>query len=289
MSHDEELEVLLARRAFFSCGLQLARDDWDAARNEEMWGKRSRMHGANYTLDVFYRGRAAREDGMIVNLDELKPLLANLCGPLDGAFLNDSEYLRGEVPTLEHLSRALWQRLPLLLGAGSLARLRLREGTRRWCEINRKGGEDSQNSTMKVTTTYEFAAAHRLHAPLKSEDENSALYGKCNNPRGHGHNYGLEVSVEGEPNPESGEIIPLQVLDGVVDREVFARFDHKHLNEDCPEFADLIPTSENLARVIFQVLAPALSEHGVRLSRVGLHETAKNYFEVEAPTTAPAA
>lgn len=272
--------VLLSRRAFFSSGLRLARPEWSKERNFEVWGKRSRPHGWNYTLDVFYQGQVARADGMIVNLDELKPMLARLIAPLDGADLNESEYLGGQVPTLEHLSRALWNRLPARLGDGSLARIRLREGTRRWCEVSDRGRPDQ---TMKVTTSYEFAAAHRLHAPSKSEAENTSLYGKCNNPRGHGHNYGLEVTVEGEVNEETGEVIPLPTLDEIVDREVFERFDHKHLNEDCPEFEDLIPTSENLARVIFEVLSPALSERGVKLSRVGLHETMKNFFEVEAP------
>jgi 6-pyruvoyltetrahydropterin/6-carboxytetrahydropterin synthase len=270
-----EPAVFLSRRAFFSSGLRLARPDWSPERNFELWGKKSRPHGANYTLDVFYQGEVARHDGMIVNLDELKPVLSRLSEPLNGADLNDSAFLDGQVPTLEHISRALWENLPAQLGEGTLARIRLREGTRRWCEVSK--------TAMKVTTTYEFAAAHRLHAPSKSDEENTELYGKCNNPRGHGHNYGLEVTVAGEPDAETGEIIAQPILDKIVDREVFERFDHRHLNDDCPEFVDLIPTSENLARVIFQVLEPALRERGVSLARVGLHETMKNYFEVEAP------
>ncbi len=267
--------VLISRRAFFASGLRLERPEWSSERNFEVWGKRSRPHGWNYTLDVFYQGHIAGTDGMIVNLDELKPMLARLVEPLDNSDLNQSSYLNGQVPTLENLSSALWQSLPAQLGAGTLARLRLREGTRRWCEVS--------NQAMKVTTTYEFAAAHRLHAPNKSEAENAELYGKCNNPRGHGHNYGLEVTIEGHINSKTGEVIALPVLDEIVQREVFERFDHKHLNEDCPEFKSIIPTSENLALVIFQVLEPAVAGAGARLSRVGLHETMKNFFEVEAP------
>ncbi len=272
--------MLISRRAFFSCGLRLERPEWSARRNLEVWGKRSRPHGWNYTLEVFYQGRIAGSDGMIVNLDELKPMLARLVEPLDNADLNQSQYLNGLVPTLENLSRALWEQLPARLGGGVLARIRLREGTRRWCEVS---GQPNQAQAMKVTTTYEFAAAHRLHAPQKSQPENTALYGKCNNPRGHGHNYGLEVTVEGEVSAHSGEVIALPTLDEIVEREVFARFDHKHLNDDCPEFQSLIPTSENLALVIFQVLEPAVASAGARLARVGLHETMKNFFEVEAP------
>ena len=186
---NQEPQVLLARRATFSSGLRLARGDWDDEQNFAVWGKRSRPHGWNYALNVFYAGQVAVEDGMIVNLDELKPLLARLTAPLDGCWLNGSEYLGGEVPTLEHLSRALWERLPPRLGAGARAKMRLSEGSRRWCDVS--------DTSMKVTTTYEFAAAHRLHAPRKSQDENTTLYGKCNNLLGHGHNYVLEVTVEG--------------------------------------------------------------------------------------------
>jgi 6-pyruvoyltetrahydropterin/6-carboxytetrahydropterin synthase len=127
-----------------------------------------------------------------------------------------------------------------------------------------------------------FNAAHRLHAAALSEAENAALYGKCNNPRGHGHNYGLEVTLEGEPDAVTGEIASPAWLDRIVEDTVFANYDHKHLNEDCPEFAELVPTSENLARVIFARLQPAVQGPGRRLSKIGLHETQKNYFEVEA-------
>jgi 6-pyruvoyltetrahydropterin/6-carboxytetrahydropterin synthase len=135
---------------------------------------------------------------------------------------------------------------------------------------------------MRITKKYEFAAAHRLHAPTLPEAENQARYGKCNNLRGHGHNYNLEVTVAGEPDPQTGYIMPPQELDRIVDEEVFERFDHKHLNEDCPDFVDLIPTSENLAGVIFKRLQHRLDRDGRKLVKIGLHETQKNYFEVEA-------
>jgi 6-pyruvoyltetrahydropterin/6-carboxytetrahydropterin synthase len=280
-------ETYLSRRAFFSSGLQLERPGWSREQNEAVWGKRARPHGHDYVLDVFYVGEVSPHDGMIVNLDELKPVLRDLLAPLDHFTLNDCAILDGAVPTLENLSRALWNGLPPRLGEGSLARVRLAETQRRWCDIRRAKGQGSGEGAvgetiMKVTTKYEFAAAHRLDAPGLSAQENTDIYGKCNNPRGHGHNYGLEVTVEGSPEERTGEIMPLQVLDALVDEEVFARFDHKHLNEDCPEFADMIPTSENLARVIFQVLEPRVAQRGCKLSRIALHETQKNYFEVEA-------
>src|SRR5436305_2627225 len=108
------------------------------------------------------------------------------------------------------------------MGEGRLARLRLEETFRDWVE--------KTEHAMRITRCYEFAAAHRLHSPLLSEAENQALYEKCNNRFGHGHNYGLEVTVEGEPDPNTGAIIAHAELDRIVDEEVFARYDHKHLN-----------------------------------------------------------
>ncbi|MDF2441541.1 MAG: 6-pyruvoyltetrahydropterin/6-carboxytetrahydropterin synthase [Abditibacteriota bacterium] len=248
--------------------------DWDEARNRQVFGKRAGAHGHDYVLDVFYRGVVSDDDGMIVNLDELKPVLKGVLAKLDGEFLNDMPYFEEHRPTLENLVNFIWHQLPSSLGQGRLARVQLQETARRKAE--------KTEQFMRVTTCYEFAAAHRLHAPQISDEENSELYGKCNNPRGHGHNYGLEVSVEGVPDAQTGAVIGLEELDRIVDEEVFTRFDHKHLNDDCPEFRDMIPTSENLARVIFDVLSERLQRDGHKLAKIGLHETQKNYFEVEA-------
>ena len=267
-------QVSLSRRAYFSSGRVLQHPDWTPERNREVFGKNANAHGHDYVLDVFYRGQVSAHDGMIVNLDELKPVLKSVLSQLDSAFLNELKYFQTRRPTLENLVNFIWQELPPKLGVGRLARVQLQETARRKAEKT----EDN----MRVTTCYEFAAAHRLHAPQMSEEDNANLYGKCNNPRGHGHNYGLEVSVEGEPDAQTGAVIALENLDRIVDEEIFTRFDHKHLNDDCPEFRDMIPTSENLARVIFDVLSERLGRDGYKLAKIGLHETQKNYFEVEA-------
>ncbi len=252
----------------------MRRADWSDNENQKYFGKRANPHGHDYSLNIFFSGEVHPHDGMIVNLDELKPVLAHLLEEVDGAFLNDINYFENCVPSLENLVNFLWQELPHNVGAGHLVRICLEESSRRRIE--------KSDTFMRLTTKYEFAAAHRLHTPHLSDDENHRLYGKCNNPRGHGHNYGLEVTVEGELNAQTGEIIAPSKLDELVLDEVFTRFDHKHLNEDCPEFDDLIPTSENLARVIFDVLQKRLENEGCRLAKIGLHETQKNYFEVEA-------
>ena len=130
-----------------------------------------------------------------------------------------------------------------------------------------------------LTRTYEFAAAHRLHSPALSDDENRRIFAKCNNPHGHGHNYVLEVTVGGEPDPRTGMLLDLDLLDQVVTAEVVDRYDHRHLNLDTPEFQDLNPTSENLVRVIWDRLEPALPPGLLR--RVSVHETDRNVFTYE--------
>ncbi|HEX8552968.1 MAG TPA: 6-carboxytetrahydropterin synthase [Abditibacteriaceae bacterium] len=267
--------VSICRRAFFSSGRRLFHPDWTEERNHELFGRDVLPHGENYALDVFYAGPVNERDGMIANLTDMKPVIADAIAPLEGAWLpDDVEHFASLRPTTENLVKWIWTRLPARIGGGQLSRLTLAEGTKTCAAFD--------GTVMKITRKYEFAAAHRLHMPHESEDLNAELYGKCNNPRGHGHNYGLEVTVEGEPDAETGTAISAIELDRIVDEEVFERFDHKHLNEDCPEFRELIPTSENLARVIFDVLQPKVDNGARKLARIGLNETQKNYFEVEA-------
>ena len=279
-------KLVIARRAFFSAGRVLRRADWSDAVNREVYSKDFFPHGHDYLLSVFYQGTPREEDGMIVNISEIKPILARILEPLDDAFLNDLPAFKDRAPTLENLIEYLWNQLPSRIEDGVLARLCLQESDKFWAQkfadSHTADSHTANSQIMKLTRKYEFAAAHRLHAPTLSEEENSSRYGKCNNIAGHGHNYGLEVTIEGEPNADSGVLIAPAELDAIVEKEVFERFDHKHLNVDCPEFQNLIPTSENLARVIFEKLQPALKTDSRRLAKIGLNETQKNYFEVEA-------
>jgi 6-pyruvoyltetrahydropterin/6-carboxytetrahydropterin synthase len=123
---------------------------------------------------------------------------------------------------------------------------------------------------------YRFAAAHRLHSPRLSEQENYRVFGKCNNPYGHGHNYVLEVSLSGKIDPATGMIANLADLDAFVERQVLEEFDHRSLNEDVAAFRDKVPTTENLCIEIFHRL-----KHfpHARLERVRIQETANNSFE----------
>ena len=123
---------------------------------------------------------------------------------------------------------------------------------------------------------YRFAASHRLHSDALSAEENARVYGKCNNPYGHGHNYVLEISVSGTLDPATGMIVNLTDLDGFVEREVLEAFDHKSLNEDVPVFRTKVPTTENVCREIYQRLKRFPQ---AKLERVRVEETSNNAFE----------
>ena len=127
-----------------------------------------------------------------------------------------------------------------------------------------------------LTRRYWFAASHRLHCDQFTDEQNRATYGKCNNPYGHGHNYALEVTVSGHIDPVSGMICNLVDLDSFVQANVLEKFDHENLNT-IPEFAQIVPTSENLAEEIFHILRRGF--RAAHLERVRLEETMLNSFE----------
>lgn len=127
-----------------------------------------------------------------------------------------------------------------------------------------------------LTRRYSFAASHRLHNPRLSEEENWRVYGKCNNPYGHGHNYSVEVTLSGPVDPATGMVANLAELDAFVGREVLESFDHKNLNEEIEAFRERVPTTENLCMEIYKRLRAFPK---ARLERVRLEETSKNSFE----------
>ncbi len=123
-----------------------------------------------------------------------------------------------------------------------------------------------------------FNAAHRLHNPAWSEEKNCAVFGLCNNPNFHGHNYELDVKVTGEVDPDTGMVLDLGWLADLIKTSVEHRFDHKNLNLDTEEFRTLIPTAENICLVIWGILRPQLPEKFDLLVR--LYETPRNFVEV---------
>lgn len=131
-----------------------------------------------------------------------------------------------------------------------------------------------------LTRRYKFAAMHRLHTDRLSEEDNWKVFGKCNNPHGHGHNYVILVTVAGAIDEQTGLVADVEKLDRLVRDRVVARFDHRDLNQD-PAFADKTTTGENLAILVWDLLADRIP--GGRLAKVGVIETRDNYFEYAGP------
>lgn len=128
-----------------------------------------------------------------------------------------------------------------------------------------------------VTRRMTFSASHRLYNPAFSDKENEAIFDKCANPHGHGHNYVLEVTVAGEPEKDTGYVIDLKKLKEIVQKEIIEKVDHKHLNHDVEFLSGTIPTAENIARSIWKILSPKIPKG--KLYKIRLHETENNVVE----------
>ena len=270
-------EVRLTRRVTFSAGHRYWIPSKSEADNRALFGKWASPynHGHNYVLEVTVEGRVDPATGMVVNIKDVDDVLQEkVVDRFDGKSINDEiEHFHTQSTSLENLMAHFAEILggPSVLPARFIG-LRLEEMPllygELWLEPERK---------MTITRVYEFAAAHRLHSPSLSEEENIELFGKCNNPAGHGHNYLLEVSVQGEPDSQTGMSVNLAELDRTVEELVVDRYDHKNLNVDLPEFQGRPTSSEVLTQEIFQRLDGRLP---AKLSKVRLHETARNIFEV---------
>ncbi len=134
---------------------------------------------------------------------------------------------------------------------------------------------------MLLTRRAEFSASHICANPALSEAENRALYGAAANPNGHGHNYVVEVSIEGEPDRITGMVFDLRELKEILNREVVDPMDHRFLNREVPPFDKTVPTTENVAQEIWRRLAPAIDRPNVRLKNVRLYETADLYVDCD--------
>jgi 6-pyruvoyltetrahydropterin/6-carboxytetrahydropterin synthase len=137
---------------------------------------------------------------------------------------------------------------------------------------------------IRMTRKYRFSASHRLHTAALSDEQNRVLYGKCDNPYGHGHDYEIAVSARGPLDPLSGRVIDPAVLDRLVEEHVLRPFDHRNMNEEIPEFRVSVPTTENLASEIFRRLQThwktAFPAGGPALEKISIAETPRNIFEV---------
>ncbi len=266
----------LTRKVSFSSGHRYWLDDLTEQQNRALFGKWAspHYHGHNYELWATIAGQIDPKSGMVINIKVLDGILKErIVSKFDQKSINDEvPFFRNAAPSLENLVKFCADALAQLPEGVRLTHLRLQETPRLWAERNLEG----DNAMTTLTRTYEFCASHRLHNPELSDEQNAALFGKCSNPNGHGHNYILEVTVTGDVNPTSGMMVDLGRMDAVVNELVVDYLDHKHLNLDIEEFKQKIPTSEEVTRFVFERLNDRLP---AKLVRVRLHETGRNSFE----------
>jgi 6-pyruvoyltetrahydropterin/6-carboxytetrahydropterin synthase len=182
----------------------------------------------------------------------------------------DTPYFRDRIPTTENIVQVLWDLIvPKLPQEITLTRLRLAETNDLWAEY------EGKPELGRFSRSYVFAAAHRLHARGLSDEANQAIYGKCNNPNGHGHNYTVEVTIEGPIDQATGMVIDLVEMDQAV-RSVLDQLDFRHLDREVPAFADRPSTGEHIVVVLWDALASLF--HG-QLHHLRLWETSRNMFD----------
>jgi 6-pyruvoyltetrahydropterin/6-carboxytetrahydropterin synthase len=268
--------VHLSRLVTFSASHFYRVQHWSDEENKRVFGLCSNIHGHghDYVVEIMVKGKVNPKTGIVINTTEIKEIARQFINnELDGKFLNhEHPYFKVHQPTTENLVNYIWSLLEPHLHSCELHKIRLYENDRLFSEKGR-------DNMIHLTRKYHFSAAHRLHSNKLSEEENQSLFGKCNNPHGHGHNYYLEVTVSGQPDLTTGMVMNLSDLDSTVEHLVLEKFDHKHLNLDTEEFKDLNPTADNMVVVIWNLLAPFLP----KLHKIGLWETEKNYFEYYGP------
>jgi 6-pyruvoyltetrahydropterin/6-carboxytetrahydropterin synthase len=262
------LQTTTIIRADFSAAHYYRVGGWSEDENLAVFGKcaRPQGHGHNYEVEVAVRlkGDTSR-DAVIAAIHRVLSLL-------DHKNLNlDTDYFREFQPTTENLCALLFSLMRNDVGeSADLVNVRLFEAEDLWAVSD---GSPVVRLGRRVT----FSASHRLWSPLLSAEQNEAIFGKCANANGHGHNYALEIEVAGIPSPETGFVAPLETLDGAL-KSLVAEWDHNRLDTDAADFQLLNPTGEHIAMVAFQRLKAALNP--LRLAYVRLWETRNIFFEV---------
>ena len=268
------MECTIHRRAQFSASHRYWLPELDEVENKRLFGACSRFpgHGHNYMLYVSLVGDLDQY-GMVENLSVVKQVIKReVTSQLNYSYLNDtwSEF-QTTLPTTENISRVIWQRLAPHL---PLSNIRLYEHPELWTDY--QGNNMEANLTVKT----HFSAAHRLAIPSLSFEENQEIYGKCARPNGHGHNYHLEVTVAGEIDARTGMLVDLGALQQAIDEYVIEPFDHTFLNKDIAYFAEVVPTAENIAVRIADLLRSPVEELGVELDKIKLIESPNNSCEI---------
>jgi 6-pyruvoyltetrahydropterin/6-carboxytetrahydropterin synthase len=273
------MQCIVNRRAQFSASHRYWLPELSENENVEKFGLCSKFpgHGHNYVLFISLAGELD-EYGMVLNLSDVKQVIKReVTSQLDFSYLNDvwTEFQQ-TLPTTENIARVIWERLSPHL---PLVRVQLFEHPELWADYMGNGME----AYLSIST--HFSAAHRLAHPDLSLEENTEIYGKCARVNGHGHNYHLEVTVKGEIDPRTGMTVDLGALNQVIDDYVLQPFDHTFLNKDIAFFAKVVPTAENIALYISNVLRSPIQELGAKLYKVKLIESPNNSCEIYAADT----
>lgn len=268
------MKCIINRRAQFSASHRYWLPELSEAENQQQFGRGAQFpgHGHNYVLFVSLEGDLD-EYGMVQNLSQVKKVIKQeVTSQLDYAYLNHTWLdFQETLPTTENIARVIWQKLAPYL---PLVKIQLFEHPELWADYLGNGME------AYLTVSTHFSAAHRLAHPQLSYDQNCEIYGKCARPNGHGHNYHLEVTVKGEIDPRTGMIVDLGALQKVIDDYVVEPFDHTFLNKDIPYFDQVVPTAENIAIYIRQLLQSPIQKLGAKLHKVKLIESPNNSCEV---------
>ncbi|MGJ3249135.1 MAG: 6-carboxytetrahydropterin synthase [Elainellaceae cyanobacterium] len=268
------MTCIINRRAQFSASHRYWLPELGDAENAQQFGLCARApgHGHNYVLYVSMEG-ALDEYGMVLNLSDVKQIIKReVTSQLDFSYLNQVwDEFQQTLPTTENLARVIWQRLAPHL---PLVRIQLFEHPELWADY------EGNNMEAYLTISTHFSAAHRLALPHLSLDENFEIYGKCARVHGHGHNYHLEVTIKGEMDPRTGMIADLVEFQSAVDDHVVEPFDHTFLNKDIPYFETVVPTAENIAIHIRDLLEDPIRQIGAQLYKVKLIESPNNSCEV---------
>jgi len=270
------MKCIINRRAQFSASHRYWLSELSDAENAQQFGPCINFpgHGHNYVLYVAMAGDLD-EYGMVLNLSDVKHVIKKeVTSQLDFSYLNDVwPEFQATLPTTEFIAKVIWDRLAPHL---PIVNIQLFEHPELWSDYSGNAMEAF------LTVSTHFSAAHRLASPRLSFEENCEIYGKCARPNGHGHNYHLEVTVKGQIDPRTGMLVDLPALQAAIDDHVVEPFDHTFLNKDISYFAEVVPTAENIAVHIRDLLQRPITELGASLHKVKLIESPNNSAEVYA-------
>ncbi len=268
------MKCIINRRAQFSASHRYWLPELNDHENAQKFGPCARDpgHGHNYVLYVSMVGELDAY-GMVLNLSDVKQVIKReVTSQLDFSYLNDvwPDFQR-TLPTTEHMAKVIWQRLAPYL---PLVRIQLFEHPELWADY------EGNDMDAYLTISTHFSAAHRLALPHLSLEDNFEIYGKCARVHGHGHNYHLEVTIKGEIDDRTGMIADLVDVQAAIETHVVEPFDHTFLNKDIPYFENVVPTAENIAIHIRNLLEEPIRQTGARLYKVKLIESPNNSCEV---------